>query len=251
MIKKPIKLDELSTAVQVPGADIPKPAVGREYTYSFWVYVDNYNQTVDNNKLLFYRGAKDNINTANPVVMMDSVENRLYFAIKTENTALNIGSNSDLRNIISKNYFKTKTTSLAESNKYVIMEVDYVPVQRWVNVICIVDNKIITLFMDGEIYSVKTIDELKALRKPELDGDGKPKNYNLIVDKTEGDVFIGKNIINNNITLNGYFSKLEFLNYAINLNQVKAIYNKGPISRGLGTGSKNVYTGVDSGTCGM
>lgn len=241
LVKKPIKLDGLSTTIQVSSADIPKPAVGREYTYSFWVYVDEFTQTTNNNKLLFYRGAKEGITGANPLVMMDGLENRLYFLIKTQDSALPALVNGDLRPTVTQNFFKKTDTPTSNLNKYIIMEVDYVPVQRWVNIICVVDNKIITLFMDGEIYSVKTTDELKALRKPELSATGTPIPYNLIIDKADGDMFIGKNTINNNQTLNGYLSNLNFMNYAISLNQVKETYNRGPLASG---GAGNFLTSV-------
>lgn len=241
LVKKPIKLDGLSSAIQISNADIPKPAVGREYTYSFWVYVDEFTQTNNNNKLLFYRGAKEGISGANPLVMMDGLENRLYFMIKTQDSSLPALVAGDLRPTVTGNFFKDTTSSTSNLNKYIIMEVDYVPVQRWVNIICVVDNKIITLFMDGEIYSVKTTDELKALRKPELNATGTPINYNLIVDKSDGDMFIGKNTINNNQTLNGYLSNVNFMNYAISLNQVKTTYNRGPLASG---GAGNFLTNV-------
>jgi len=241
LVKKPVKLDGLSTAIQISNADIPKPAVGREYTYSFWVYVDEFTQTTNNNKLLFYRGAKEGITGANPLVMMDGLENRLYFMIKTQDASLTALVNGDLRPTVNGNFFKDTTSPTSNLNKYIIMEVDYVPVQRWVNIICVVDNKIITLFMDGEIYSVKTTDELKALRKPEVSATGTPISYNLIIDKPDGDMFIGKNTINNNQTLNGYLSNVNFMNYAISLNQVKETYNRGPLASG---GAGNFLTNV-------
>jgi hypothetical protein len=235
LIKNPVKLDALSTAIQISNSDIPKPAVGREFTYSFWLYVDEFTQTTDNHKLLFYRGAKNTISSANTLVMMDGQENRLYFMIQTEGSSLTAPVTGDLRPAVTGNLFKNLTSStISNNNKYIIMEVDYVPVQRWVNIICVVDNKIITLFMDGEIYSVKTTDELKAIRKPTLDDAGNPTPYNLIINKQADDIYVGKNTINNGNTLNGYISKLEFMNYAISLNQVKTSYNRGPLSGSTG-----------------
>jgi hypothetical protein len=245
--KKPIKLNELSVPFEVSSTEIPKPAVGREYAMSFWLYVEQFEQSI-NNKLIFYRGAKDRVDSASSVVMMDSNENKMYIAIKTQDNGLpGLGdSNENLKNIIKKNYFKSPTYSGSDVNKYIILEVDYVPLQRWVNFVVIVDNKVITMFMDGEIYSVKSTDELKAVRKPILNSDGSPQKINLIVDKTDGDVFIGKNSINNKITVNGYLSGLAFHNYAISLNQVKSVYNAGPLAGGGFLASMGVQWGVRS-----
>ena len=236
LTSRPIKLDSLSTPFEVSGSDIPKPAVGREYTYSFWVYVDQFQQTPTNGKLLFYRsGTSTDINTANPVVFMDGMENKMYIAIKTQDTSLKgleNGTSKDLSKILQKNYFKEVTSNGVDVNKYIIMEVDYVPLQRWVNIVVIVDNKVVTMFLDGEIYSVKSTEELKSLRKPDVDSSNRPIKYDLIIDNTEGSIFVGKNAINDKVAVNGYLSRLEFYNYAVSLNQVKKIYTQGPLANG-------------------
>jgi hypothetical protein len=252
----PIKLDELAVPFDISSSDIHRPSVGREYSYSFWLYVDQFEQTPGNNKLIFYRGAKDDISQANIIAMMDTSENKLYVCIKTQDNNLDMSllktdaagmSNAvDLRKIITTNYFKNTNTKSANSNKYIILEVDYVPLQRWVNFILVLDNKIMTLFMDGEMYSVKSVDEVKAYRKPELDTNGNPIKLNVILDKTDGNIYVGKNTINNKITMNGYLSKLEFHNYAISLNQVRSIYNQGPLSKGGILGSMGLQYGFRS-----
>jgi hypothetical protein len=242
---KPIKLSDLSVPFEVSSSDIPKPAVGREYAYSFWIYTEAFEQST-NGKLIFYRGTNNDMSTANPIVFMDKAENRMYICIKTQDNTLPLTSPVDMTKIVSQNFFKNPTAKGNEVNKYIIMEVDYVPLQRWVNFIVIVDNKILTLFMDGEIYSVKSTDELKAQRKPDLDANGNPIPYSLIVDKTDNDIQIGKNSINGKVTLNGYLSKLEFHNYAISINQVKSIYNAGPLSKGGLLGNMGIQWGVRS-----
>jgi hypothetical protein len=87
-------------------------------------------------------------------------------------------------------------------NKHIIMPIDYVPLQRWVHVLFTVDNKLVTVYMDGEIYSVKSVDELKTAKQlPE----------NLVFDKTTGSMFVGKNpLIGNGSTMTGYLSRLSF-----------------------------------------
>jgi hypothetical protein len=247
LITKPIKLNDLSSPFEVISNDIPKPAMGREFAYSFWTYLESYEQTTKG-KLLFYRGGSStDISNANILVTMDDIQNKMYFIIKTQENNLNgLSKPVDLQAIIDNNYFENPLSPGGSANKYIILKVDYVPLQRWVNFVVIVDNKIITIFMDGEIYSVKSTDELKSLRKPEVDSEtGKIKDYTLIVDKPDGSIFIGKNIVNNNMTINGYFSKLEMHNYAISLEQVKSIYNSGPLASGL-LASMGIQYGVRS-----
>ena len=234
LISKPIKLNELSVPYEVTSADIPRPSVGREYSFSFWLYIESYEQTADH-KLIFARTSnKGDISTANPMVMMDKKDNRMYIVIKTQDSTLPVSLNgiARLTDVIDNNYFR-KVKPVPTDNKHIIMEIDYIPLQRWVNILFVIDNKIVTVFMDGEIYSVKSTDELKALKKPDIDPlTGKPKKENLIIDKTDGDILIGKNPINDRHTVNGFLSNLTFSNYGMSLNQVKSAYNGGPMSKG-------------------
>lgn len=236
LITQPVKLDEIKTPVTVDAGEIPKAAVGREYTYSFWFYLDSFDQTNNVPQMLFYRGSKTTIADANPVVMMDGNNNKLYFVVKTQGSSLsattsNINYDTNLGHVLSRSYFNNKdfTLSTPNTHKHVILSVDYVPLQRWVNVVVVVDNKIITIFMDGEIYSVKTVDEYKMTKQPEFDIRGNKIDYNLVLEKSEGSVFLGR--YNGGRTPNAFVSNLEYYNYAISLNEVKKIYMSGPFSR--------------------
>jgi hypothetical protein len=256
---KPIKLDELTTPFEVSSSELPKPVVGREYSFSFWLYIDQFAQTFDRDgtgklipkdKMIFYRGSQGDISTANPVVFMDGLSNKLHIAIKTQESTLTsipnqIDYNKNLYNIKFMNYFmnpklKIRDTSdplHAAINKYIVLSIDYVPLQRWVNVSFIVDNKICTVFMDGEIYSVKSTEEFKAIREKELDLRGRPIDVNIIVDKTDGNLYIGKNNVGNQITVPGYLNKLQFFNYAMSVSEVKTLYEAGPLGKKLFGGS--------------
>ena len=234
----PLKLDKMAAPYEVPGSMIPTPAVGIEYSFGWWMYIENVDQTGSGGKMIFYRGESGNLINANPVVMMDAVTNKLYIVLKSANSSLSSSTlpapsggapptyESDLGNILKYNCFmnKSETTCLPYMNKHVIIPVDYVPLQRWVHVLFTVDNKLVTVYMDGEIYSVKSVDELRVAKNlPE----------NLVFDKTTGSIFVGKNpIVGNGSTMTGYLSRLSFFNYSLSLNDVKSIYAAGPLKRG-------------------
>jgi hypothetical protein len=110
-----------------------------------------------------------------------------------------------------------------------IITIDYVPMQRWLHVVMVVDNKLVTTFIDGEIYSVKTTDEYKMLKEPERDARGNTITHNLIIEKTQGTLYMGK--FGPAAPPSSYLSNLEFFNYAISINDVKRIYVHGPFSR--------------------
>lgn len=236
----PIRLEKLESPIEITSSDIPKPVVGREYTYSFWLYLDSFEQEYDNvnkrpvHKLVFYRGNPGDATTANPLVMVDGQSNKLYIVIKTAGSSLsasfNKNVNTDLHEILANNYFLTdKQLTDPVVNKHIVMGIDYVPLQRWVHVGVVIDNKLVTVFLDGEIYSVKSVDEFKASRQPAKDRLGRTIDYNLILDKTEGNIFIGRGLVGNKRAPNGFLGNLSFYNYALTSDDIKAVYNRGPI----------------------
>jgi hypothetical protein len=238
LMPQPIKLDGTTSAPSISGDGIPIPSVGREYTYSFWTYLENYTQTPGSQKMLWYRGSPDDISSANPIVYLDSLSNTMYFVIKTQNSVLSsatVNYNSDVGLVVPNNYFLNPNFNLADdSNKHIILSIDYVPLQRWVNTTLIISDKLITIYLDGEIYSVKSIDEYKNNKASEFDVNGNKVNYNLIIDNTVGDIYVGKSpMTSKNITINGYMSKLEFFNYGISSSDVKSVYNDGPFPSGI------------------
>lgn len=227
----PIKLDTLSQPVEIPNSLIPVPTVGLEYTYGMWVYVENLDQTSSGqttDKLIFYRGEPGNLTIANPVILLDGVNSKMYIVIKTTNSTLSststVNYTSNLNLITDKNCFmSTSADCTSDQNQHIVMTIDYVPIQRWVHVMFSVDNKLLTVFVDGEIYSVKSTDEFKAMKS------SKP---NLIIDKTTGSIFIGKNAsVGGGNTMNGYLSRLEFYNYALSFNDVRNVYKGGPYNK--------------------
>jgi hypothetical protein len=236
LLRKPVKLDELNVSMTIDAGDIPKPVVGREYTYSFWMYVDSFNQTDGVPKMIFYRGAtKNSITDANPIVMMDGKNNSLYFVLRTQGSNLvntsSLNYDTTPQNILDRSYFLNSTFTAATPNTHMhmIMSIDYIPLQRWVHTVMVVDNKMVTIFIDGEIYSVKTTDEYKMTKGVEYDIRGNKVDRNLIIEKTEGSLHVGK--FGPAVPPGSYLSNLEFYNYAISINDVKKIYMGGPFSK--------------------
>lgn len=243
-----LNLPQAQGATIVDGSKLPAQMLGDQYSYSFWLYVDNFAQTPDNNKLVFYRGDKDNVRNANPIVMMDGLSNKLMFVIKARNSTLastdpKINYNN-LKDIASNNYFVNSDLKIdtPNVNTHLIMTIDSVPFNRWVHYAFSVKDNIITLFQDGEIYSVKTTDNFLQMKPTEFDLRGQPKKIPLSFDETQGSLYIGKNpLVGGQTTVDGYLSKLEVFNYALTTQDVKALYNSTPFARGTYTVGGNKY----------
>jgi disulfide oxidoreductase YuzD len=236
LLKDPVKINEKDSPYQIANADIPKTESGREYSYGFWMYLENFTRTIDGHKLVLYRGNAGDASSANPLIMLDKNSNKMYIIIKTNESSIDYNNvNENLDSILQNNYFMQQSIDFNNPNKntHLISVIDYIPLQRWVYINVVVNNKYVTLYMDGNIYSIKSTDEFKAARQPVVNRLGKTVDYNVIIDKTDGDLFVGKGVVGNKTTFDGYIAKVEFFNYALTMEQVKKAYESGPVPSGM------------------
>lgn len=180
---------------------LPALTNGREWTVSFWLYLDSAHHSVANKNIVLFGSTND---SANLLVLLDNNTNRLYMAFK--NTA-----NSGNSAITAIDTFKNGN----RPDSHTIVPVEYVPLSRWVMLTAVVDQDTVTLYVDNNIYSVVS--------------SARFKSGSIIADPTAGGVIIGS-------PSNGadaYLSKLKFYNYGISVFDVRGQYKKGPGSSGL------------------
>ncbi len=230
-----IKLSELDAPVEIAGNEF-KEHKPREYSYSFWLYVDGFTQTPGYGKIIFHRGERENVQAANPIVMMDELTNQLHFVIRTEGSTLASSDESidyrKLKPILERNYFVNKDLKLTDTNinKHLVLSVDSVPRQTWMHYALVVKNNIVTLYQNGEYYMTKSVNDFMRSKPIEVNQKGEELMYDLVIDKTAGSLFVGRNSsIGGRNAVNGYLSKVEFFTYALNISDVNNIYKKGPI----------------------
>jgi len=220
LLNKIITLDSRSSLpYTVPAGRLAVTTRGQEFTYSFWLYLSENFKASDSHKLVMTRGNSSNSftdvdATANPVIMMDGKSNSLYFALST--TATPTGATYNL-NCIARS--PGTSCSLSTSTNHLVTKLEYVPLQRWVLCTFVVRDNIATLFVDGDIYSITTTNDIKL----------QTNQQRPLIRGTAGDVIIG----DPNFPINGFMGKLEFFNYALSQKQVQDIYKTGPVSSGM------------------
>ena len=241
-IPSPVNITNMDGPIEILGSDLPAQTIGNQFSYSFWIYMNQFTQTGENNKLIFYRGQKDSIATANPVVMMDSNTSRLQFVLKTIGSTLTSTDANikyqNLKDIVEQNYFLNSSIKhdTENSNKHLIITVNSVPLNRWVHYAFSVNDNVITLFVDGELYAVKTVDNFIQMKPVEYDYRKKPIAINAPIDESTGNIYIGRNPnIAGKTSIEGYFSKLEVFNHALTTEEVSKIYRNSPYSKSLYT----------------
>lgn len=198
MLKKPLRVSSNQITNISSGVSLPELYNGKEYSYSMWIYVegDNEENTTTNKFVMGRMTTKGNISDANPLVVLDKSQNKLYVYIKPTESFL-----YTLDDI---------------PNKSTTMTIPYLPLQRWVNILIVVDNNFIQLFMDGELREVKDLSE---------------NNRGVLVANTVGNILVGGS--DNMPSFNGFLSKIQAFNYAVTIDHAKVIYKAGPLHRSI------------------
>lgn len=187
-----------------PAGTLPSATNGSEFSYSLWVYVDNISITQDH-KNVVYRGNSQNFANGTFFVYMDAKTNSLYASVRTngaldESTLPQPPSLNDVKN-----------------NKYFLQSaIDYIPLQRWVNISYTVKDTTLSTFLDGDLYSVTSIYELPT----KTDGS-RP-----LISTQSGDIMVGGKIGKEGF--NGYIGNCLYYNFAMTIAESKVVYNKGP-----------------------
>ena len=153
---------------------LSNPNTGYGFTYSIWFYLSKW-------KL--------------------QKRTRLRHILKSHNLNISIGSISR-RNIVDSNKnnltIKIKTLGNGKEN----ININNIPIQKWLNIIVIVNGRNIDIFLNGKLYISKFLKTLPLIRK-------------------------GKAILCPNGGFDGYIGHSKYINYAIGKDKIIKIFNKG------------------------
>lgn len=180
-------------------SSLPPPPNDLEYAYTCWLYLQDVRPSTSPKPIL-RRGS-----TANSFhVFMDSAANRVYVSMPTRDVK---GSGSlQLADLI-------PSSSGYGATNFLTAEIDYLPLQRWVHLAVVIRQDTMTVFVNGDIYTVRSVADKNAMFAP-VSGE-------LKVGATDApDAFI---------------SRLVFHNYAPLHDQIQKDFKRGPASSlGLG-----------------
>lgn len=187
---------------------------GQEFSFNFWIYLsESYDKTTQH-KVIFQRGNEAVSNgtslpsmlneKTSPIVVMDKDTNKMMIAVNTSN----VKSGMTLFDI-----FQKDPTTKRYKGPYLITSIDYVPLQRWVNITISVRDSMLTVFMDSDLYSIVTT----------IDATNEYGNIPFIRIPS-GDITIG----DPRNSTRGFLTKFRYYNYALAQNQIQKLYNEGP-----------------------
>lgn len=199
MLKKPLKITNTEIVNVSNNVALPELYNGKEFSYSFWIYVDAVHPNNDYKFVLGRLNAKEDYSSGNPIFFLDKSLNKLYVYVRTEGD---------------------QTSSLSTMvNSSNTLNIRYLPLQRWVNILLVVDNNFVQLFLDGDLRQVKDLSGNSA------------QPANKVVATSSGNLMAGGS--ESSIAFDGYLSKVQALNYAATIDHAKVIYKAGPLHKSI------------------
>lgn len=234
-IKEPVQPSKEVVEFVASENQLPVNSNGKEYSYSFWIYVDDLNDSSNHNLIFLKTGSSslDDINfkDTNVIAYIEKDSNKLKLKFRTANADQNnvtIAVDGTVKGIDGKLNIKGTTDESITLNNdmcyYSDFTIDYLPLQRWVNISIIVDNNLISVFMDGEQKATKVLSEAPSGCESKLTG---------IISNKSGNIFIGSDTKNNLQAFKGTISRFIAFNYAITMDHVATIYKTGAIEKSV------------------
>lgn len=133
--------------LKVPGTRLRASKIGHEFTYSFWVYVDDWGHNFNKPKHLFHVGDKDG-NHVCPGIWLYPKTNNLMVRVDT------YSNNKKTMNPISD------ATLVKEESPCDLVNI---PVQRWMHVAVVMINKTIDIYLNGKLTRSCTLENIPRL----------------------------------------------------------------------------------------
>jgi len=163
-------------------------ANGIEFTWSIWVYINNWPNSPDRYTHIFNKG----------INVVDETNNKGAMTINAP--GLYISPTQGIYPNPQNNSLTVMMSTFTNINDTII--IPNVPTQKWVNIIIRCQNNTIDVYANGTIVASKTLDSVPK------------QNY--------GDIYLG------NGKLEGYLSNLMYYNYALGTAAIQSITQIGP-----------------------
>ena len=264
------KVPILATQETTLSADkVPASGNGKRSTLSFWIYVYDIQKYNGVKRHVLHRGTETGTDLdggASPYIYLDENTNKLYItygAADTSKIFVNGPGGGDYSGATVSvtgqtsppRGFGATTNPASNAQKQAYLNatrgitIDYIPLQRWVNVVVVVNEDVssggsITAYIDGEyVKSVTSKTDLSPLNlqigsastDQPLSGKFIP-SFNVTdvdLDK-KGNIYIGGSTGSPvGAGFSGMVSMVQIFNYDLNANDVYALYKKGPIDNML------------------
>lgn len=175
-----------------------------EYTYTAWFYLSSLTMT-QVPQLVMARGSSGG---RAPVIFMHPKTNSMYIALATNNSRLAYtgAPDSNLSKLIPGD-------SGYASSGYMTAAIDYFPLQRWVHLAVVVRQDTMSVFVNGDLYTVRSVHDKRASATA----------VRPMLLRPTGELKVGSNT-----GPDAYIARLKFINYALLHADVQKDFKAGP-----------------------
>lgn len=135
--KNPVLMGYVKDAkvpIVIDGNTMPKTQVGDEFSYSFWIYINDYDYLYNQTKSVLTTG-QTNGNSVAPGIFLG-------------------GQNSDL--VIKVNSVNQPSSEITFNGDDLVVR--DLPLQRWICVVVTYSNRVVSLYLNGKLTKSKQLD---------------------------------------------------------------------------------------------
>ena len=180
---------------------VPVSSQGNEFSYNFWIYVNDYTYKYNEDKCILYKGMETDQMSANPGIWLLKKTNTLRVNIGTQTEPTD--TVSDINDVLDEGSTNLGCANDSDITKKSSCDIKNFPLQRWVNVNVSLHNQTLDIYLDGKLEKSCILTGAPNLNKGNLH-------------------------LSANGGYNGYISNLQVSNRALNSEHVYDIYTKGP-----------------------
>jgi hypothetical protein len=236
LITKPTPSHNVSTITNA-STKAPLSTIGQEYTYNFWMYIDNWANNFGQMKHVFTRSGTSPMSmdemsgVANPTVWLYPEENNLAVRVSTLKMSNSmrqaydanlypdydvVSCNAGEYTNVNPNYYHAKNRNDPQQaakyvNTTVACDISNIPLQRWVMVSVVLWNRTLDVYINGLLTRSVVLPGAPLFDPSEL-----------------GNIYCGGR--SGSQTFSGFFSKFKYYNRAITAPEVMELYEKGPLT---------------------
>jgi len=193
IIKNTIPYNCLSNSLMIPNTEFKTSLYGGNFTYSYWIYVNNSpsyeynwnNYRYNEWKSVFYRGSQINADGD-----LSTITQFPGFWLKP---------------ILNNMVIVFQNNSFTE-----LLEIENIPFNTWVNILLIVETKSVALYINGSLDRTLNLNQNVAIMD----------SYNLYLTSD-----VSTSIEKNKCGFAGCIAELTYYNYALTYEQIKIVYS--------------------------
>jgi hypothetical protein len=186
---------------------------GSEFGFSMWIYLESLDNSADV-KDLFSIG--DSSTGMTHGVYLHPTSNSIVVAMKTSASDAAVVS---LHDHVKDVFSAAGAGQDPDVKGWMMVPVDYVPMNKWINLTVVVDRQTVTVYIDGDMYSVSTTAAVIG------------SNATIAVPNDQ--VIAGHRDSNGSTVTDGMVSKVNLYNYAISVFHARVVYRRGPGASGV------------------